>query len=80
MKDAALQAHLQADAHQVCFISCRLTELFNEVIHSRQISFADWYELMTDPLDKSFGQYEGDLITRLIYAVRHGLVEVVDKA
>jgi hypothetical protein len=75
MKDAGLQTN----SHQICFVSCRLTELFTEVIRSRQISFADWYELMTAPLDNSFSEYEGDLITRLIYAVRHGLVKVVDE-
>lgn len=75
MKDA----DLQGNSHQVCFVSCRLTELFTEVIRSRQITFAEWYELMTAPLDNSFSEYEGDLITRLIYAVRHGLVKVVDK-
>lgn len=75
MKDA----DLQGNSHQVCFVSCRLTELFTEVIRSRQITFAQWYELMTAPLDNSFSEYEGDLITRLIYAVRHGLVKVVDE-
>ena len=75
MKDAGLQD----GSHQVCFVSCRLTELFTQVIRSRQITFTDWYELMTAPVDKSFSQYEGDLITRLIYAVRHGLVKVIDE-
>ncbi|HEY9707063.1 MAG TPA: hypothetical protein V6D48_02540 [Oculatellaceae cyanobacterium] len=75
MKDA----DLQDNSYRVCFVSCRLTELFTEVIGSRQITFAEWYELMTAPLDSSFSEFEGDLITRLIYAVRHGLVKVVDE-
>ncbi|HAA26450.1 MAG TPA: hypothetical protein DCE56_00675 [Cyanobacteria bacterium UBA8553] len=70
---------LQEDSYPVCFVSSRITELFTEVIRSRQITFAQWYELMTAPLDSSFSEYEGDLITRLIYAVRHGLVKVVDE-
>jgi hypothetical protein len=49
------------------------------VIHNHQISFADWYELMTAPLDRSFTQEDEDLITRLIYAVRKGWVKVVDE-
>jgi len=59
--------------------SCRLPELFAKVIHTHQISFADWYELMTDPWDGSFTQEDEDLLTRLIYAVRQGWVKIVDE-
>jgi hypothetical protein len=59
--------------------SCRLPELFARVIHTHQISFADWYELMTAPLDGSFTQEDEDLLTRLIYAVRQGWVKIVDE-
>ncbi len=59
--------------------SCRLPELFAKVIHTHEISFAEWYELMTAPLDKAFTQEDEDLLTRLIYAVRQGWVKIVDK-
>jgi hypothetical protein len=54
-------------------------ELFAQGIHTHQISFADWYELMTAPLDNSITKEEEDLIVRLIYAVRQGWVKVVDE-
>lgn len=59
--------------------SCRLPELFAKVIHTHEISFADWYELMTAPLDQAFTQEDEDLLTRLIYAVRQGWVKIVDQ-
>lgn len=59
--------------------SCKLPELFAQVVHTHQISFADWYELMTEPIDSSFTQEDEDLISRLIYAVRQGWVKVVDE-
>ncbi|HEY9833476.1 MAG TPA: hypothetical protein V6D26_23195 [Stenomitos sp.] len=59
--------------------SCRLPELFAKVIHTHEISFADWYDLMTAPLDHSFTQEDEDLLTRLIYAVRQGWVKIVDE-
>lgn len=59
--------------------SCKLPELFAHVVHTHQISFADWYELMTAPIDSSFTQEDEDLISRLIYAVRQGWVKVVDE-
>jgi hypothetical protein len=34
---------------------------------------------MTEPLDDSFTQEDGELLIRLIYAVRQGLVKVVDE-
>lgn len=58
--------------------SSRLPELFARVIHTHQITFTDWYELMTSPLDQSFTQEDEDLISRLIYAVRQGWVKVID--
>lgn len=59
--------------------SSKLPELFAKVIHTHEISFADWYELMTAPLDCAFTQEDEDLLTRLIYAVRQGWVKVVDE-
>jgi hypothetical protein len=34
---------------------------------------------MTQPLDGSFSQDDEDLLTRLIYGVRQGMVKIVDK-
>jgi hypothetical protein len=59
--------------------STRLLELFTQGIHTHKISFTDWYDLMTAPLDNSFTKEEEDLIVRLIYAVRQGWVKVVDE-
>ncbi|MEQ8963189.1 MAG: hypothetical protein RLP02_35670 [Coleofasciculus sp. C2-GNP5-27] len=42
-----------------------------------QISFSEWYELMTAPLDDALSSEAEDAITRLIYGVRHGLIKVV---
>jgi hypothetical protein len=65
--------------YKVITSSSRIPELFAEAIYTRRISFADWYELMTEPLDDSFTQEDGELLIRLIYAVRQGLVKVVDE-
>jgi len=65
--------------YKVITSSCRIPELFAEAIYTRRISFADWYELMTEPLDDSFTEEDGELLIRLIYAVRQGLVKVVDE-
>lgn len=59
--------------------SYRLTELFAETMRKRQISLADWYELITAPLDDSFSAEEQDIVTRLMYGVRHGLIRIVEK-
>jgi hypothetical protein len=67
-----------ADLCPVSPLSSKLTDAFNQVMQTRQIRFADWYELMVAPMDKCFGEYEADLITRLIYGVRRGIVKVVD--
>jgi hypothetical protein len=53
-------------------------ELFAQGIHTHQISFTDWYELLTTPLDGSFSREDEDLLVRLIYAVRQGWVKVID--
>ncbi|HEY9670552.1 MAG TPA: hypothetical protein V6D11_03850 [Waterburya sp.] len=58
--------------------ACKLLELFAQGIHTHQISFTDWYELLTTPLDGSFSREDEDLLVRLIYAVRQGWVKVID--
>jgi hypothetical protein len=68
-----------ADCYLVCSVSGRLAELFAQVMDKGQVAFIDWQELMTAPLTNSFTQDDEDLITRLIYAVRTGLVKVVDE-
>jgi len=65
--------------YRISSSASRLPELFAEAIYTHQISFVDWYELITDPWDDSFTQEDADLLTRLIYAVRQGLVKVVDE-
>lgn len=65
--------------YKVSSSSSRIPELFAEAIYTRRISFADWYELMTEPLDDSFTEEDGELLIRMIYAVRQGLVKVVDE-
>lgn len=67
------------DWYEVCMISSRLTELFAQTSYTQKISFADWYEVMTAPLEKNCAEYEFALITRLLYGVRQGLVQVVDE-
>ncbi|HBB32440.1 MAG TPA: hypothetical protein DDZ80_15990 [Cyanobacteria bacterium UBA8803] len=59
--------------------SSQLPYLFAETMKKGQISFADWYELITTPLDKAFNAEDEDAITRMIYGVRHGFVKVVEK-
>lgn len=54
------------------------SELFAEAVQNGQISFITWQKLMADPLNGTFSQDDEDVITRLIYAVRRGLVKVVD--
>ncbi len=67
------------DLYEICLISSRLTELFAQTISTHKIAFADWYEVMTAPLESDCAEYECDLITRMLYAVRQGLVKVVDE-
>jgi hypothetical protein len=70
----------ETDLYPASTLSSKVTEVFIQVMQTRQISFADWYELMTAPLeDSESSEYQGDLITRLIYAVRQGIVKVVDE-
>lgn len=58
---------------------CRWAELFAETMKKRQISFADWHELLTAPLDNSFGAEYEEVLVRLVYGVQHGIVKVVEK-
>jgi hypothetical protein len=67
------------DWYEVCLISSRITELFAQTIATHKIAFADWYEVMTAPLEKNCAEYELDLITRMLYGVRQGLVQIVDE-
>ena len=67
------------DWFEVCLRSSRLTELFAQTIYTHKIAFADWYELMTAPLEKNCAEYEYTLITRMLYGVQQGLVKIVDE-
>lgn len=67
------------DWYEICLISSRLTELFAQTTSTQKISFADWQEVMTAPLEKNCAEYEFALITRMLYGVRQGLVQVVDE-
>ncbi len=60
------------------FFSPSPTELFAEAVEKRHINFVDWKNLMTEPLNSSFSNEDGDLIVRLLYAVRRGRIKVVD--
>ncbi len=57
--------------------SSNLALVFAETMQTGQISFSEWYELMTAPLDDALSSEAEDAITRLIYGVRHGLIKVV---
>ena len=57
---------------------CQWAELFAETMKKRQISFADWYELLTSPVDNSFGAEYEEVLVRLVYGVQHGIVKVVE--
>ncbi|HBE19891.1 MAG TPA: hypothetical protein DEG17_09055 [Cyanobacteria bacterium UBA11149] len=59
--------------------SSQLVQLFSDTMNKRQISFADWYELLAAPLDAPYSADAEDTLNRMIYGVRHGLVKVVDK-
>lgn len=65
--------------YENCLLSGRLTELFTQTISTHKIAFADWYEVMTTPLQEDCADYECDLITRMLYGVRQGLVQIVDE-
>lgn len=58
----------------------QLVQLFSDTMNNRQISFADWYQLMTEPWDDTDSADAEDTLNRMIYGVRHGLVKVVDKS
>ncbi|MEQ8975901.1 MAG: hypothetical protein RIE73_36645 [Coleofasciculus sp. C1-SOL-03] len=57
--------------------SSHLALVFAETMQTGQISFSQWYELMTAPLEDALSPEAEDAITRLIYGVRHGLIKVV---
>lgn len=57
---------------------CHLAVLFGDTVRNGQISFTDWYELMTMPLDSSFSTNDEDIINRLIYGVHRGILKIVD--
>jgi hypothetical protein len=57
--------------------SSNLALVFAETMQTGQISFSQWYELMTAPLDDALSSEAEDAITRLIYGVRHGLIKVI---
>ena len=59
--------------------SSQLVQLFSDTMNNRQISFADWYQLITAPIDDVHSADDEDTLNRMIYGVRHGLVKVVDK-
>jgi hypothetical protein len=64
---------------QVGTNSSELVQLFSDTMNNRQISFADWYKLMTAPWDNTYSADAEDTLNRMIYGVRHGLVKVVDR-
>jgi hypothetical protein len=66
----------KAQMYEFCFPSP--TELFAEAVKKRHIDFVDWKNLMTEPLNSSFSKEDGDLIVRLLYAVRRGRIKVID--
>lgn len=67
------------DWYEVCMISTRLTELFAQTTYTQKITFADWHEVMTAPLETNCAEYEFALISRMLYGVRQGLVQIVDE-
>ena len=69
----------EADFIDISHANCKLIDLFNQTIDTHQISFTQWYELMTAPLDDANNIYAQDLIPRLLYGVRKGWVKIVDE-
>jgi hypothetical protein len=69
MKDATLC--------QVCPLPSTLAELFAEVNQKGQLTLTDRYRLRAAILNNPLNQDEFDLINRLLYAVRRGLLKVV---
>ena len=69
----------QVRVREVSPSACSLAPLFAEIMRQGQIPFADWHELMTAPLDRSFTSIDEDILTRLIYGVHRGIVKVVEK-
>ncbi|MCP2729524.1 hypothetical protein [Limnofasciculus baicalensis] len=69
-------------AHKFCrweisSSSSQLAGLFAETMRNGQISFTDWNDLITAPVDRSFTSDDEDVLTRMIYGVRHGFVKVI---
>ena len=69
-------------AHKFCLreissSSSQLASLFAETMRKGQISFTDWNDLITAPVDNTFTPDDEDVLTRMIYGVRHGFVKVV---
>jgi hypothetical protein len=69
-----------ADLREASSLSDMMTDLFAEAMQTRQVAFTDWYQLMSAPLGTLECEYEANLIliTRLIYAVKKGMLKVVD--
>lgn len=59
--------------------SYQLAQLFAETMKKGQITFPEWYNLISDPWDDSLSTDHVEAITRMIYGVRHGLVKVVEQ-
>lgn len=57
--------------------STQLASLFAETMRKGQITFTEWNHLIADPVDNSFTSDDEDVLTRMIYGVRHGFVKVV---
>jgi hypothetical protein len=68
MKDATLC--------QVCPLPSTLAELFAEVNQKGQLTLTDRYRLRAAILNNPLNQDEFDLINRLLYSVRRGLLKV----
>lgn len=69
MKDASLC--------QVCPLPSTLAELFAEVNQKGQLTLTDRYRLRAAILNNPLSEDEFDLINRLLYSVRRGLLKLV---
>ena len=56
-----------------------IAELFGQVLQKKQLTLSDRCVLMTAILSNSLCPDEEILINRLLYAVRRGLLKVVDE-
>lgn len=66
------------DLSTVCLNSYYLTKLFCDAICTGQITYKEWYDLMTVPFSGSPSLDDEDLITRMIYAVRQGRIKIIE--